>query len=141
MKEIVVHTDGASRGNPGAAAIAYVIEGLNDSAIEHGQTIGKTTNNQAEYQAMLVALEKIQLELAEPAQVQCFSDSELMVKQLNGQYRVKDALLKPHYEKILGLVGQLSRRHILVGFTAIRRGDNQRADELANIALDGSTVR
>ena len=140
MRIIVVHTDGASRGNPGPAAIAYVIEGLAADPIEFAQTIGQTSNNQAEYRAMVAAIEKISLDLNEPAAVNCFADSELMVKQLNGEYRVKDALLKPHYQRITGLVDQLNRRHCPVEFTAIRREQNKRADELANLALDDKLV-
>lgn len=137
MRIIVVHTDGASRGNPGPAAAAYVIEGLTPEPIEYAKTIGQTSNNQAEYQAMVAAMEKLSLEISEPVVINCFADSELMIKQLNGDYRVKDALLKPHYQKIIELSSQLSRRNCPVEFTAIRREQNKRADQLANMALDG----
>lgn len=136
MAEITLHTDGASRGNPGAAAIAYRITGLPE-LLEHAETIGTTTNNQAEYQALLSALTTLQKLELNDSTIACFADSELMVKQLNGEYRVKDELLRPHFLAIKGLVSDLERAGNAVSFTAVRRAENQRADELANLALDG----
>lgn len=136
MAEITIHTDGASRGNPGAAAIAYHINGLPEK-IEHAETIGNTTNNQAEYQAMLAALTALgELKLKDSI-VECFADSELMIKQINGDYRVKDALLRPHFMAIKKHIETLERAGNEILFTAVRRAENKRADELANLALDG----
>jgi ribonuclease HI len=137
MLKVVIHTDGASRGNPGQASIAYTIEGITDESVEFAVKIGQTSNNQAEYQALVAALEKTLELVSEPALVTCFSDSELMVKQLNGEYRVKDGLLRPHYEKILELAKALKSLGGITEFVAIRREKNKRADQLANLALDG----
>src|SRR3989344_2422505 len=98
--KISVYTDGASRGNPGAAAIAFVISGLPDGKVEYKEAIGTYSNNQAEYRAMIAALEKL-LELdIKDADISIFSDSELMVKQINGEYRVKDINLKPLFSQV-----------------------------------------
>ncbi|MBI4948455.1 ribonuclease HI family protein [Candidatus Berkelbacteria bacterium] len=136
MQEIIIHTDGASRGNPGNAAIAYVIEGLANHDIEFGEKIGITTNNQAEYQALVAALSAVNEHLLSDYNIKCFADSELMVKQLNGQYKVKDMLLKPHFDAIIDLKNKLVAKGNTVTFTAVRRSDNARADKLGNIALD-----
>lgn len=136
MQEIIIHTDGASRGNPGNAAIAYVIEGLTPEDIEHGEKIGITTNNQAEYQALVAALEFVAEQNPQNAEINCFADSELMVKQLNGEYRVKDPLLKPHFDRIISAAHSLEHKGNTVTFTAVKRSENARADKLGNIALD-----
>lgn len=136
MKRISIHTDGAARGNPGPASVAYVIN-LGDDVIEEAEPIGSTTNNQAEYRAMRQACEKL-LELSpEQADLQFFSDSELMVKQLNGEYRVKDAKIQPHYAAIQSSLAQLRARGNRTNIAAVRLALNKRADELANLALDG----
>lgn len=137
MVEIIIHTDGASRGNPGAAAIAYVIEGLETGKVEFAQTIGSTTNNQAEYQALLQALTKLAEFSPSGYSINCVADSELMVKQLKGEYRVKDNLLRPHYLAIKAIVEDFEKAGNSVRFTAVRRSENKRADELGNMALDG----
>jgi ribonuclease HI len=136
MLNVIINTDGASRGNPGEASIAYVIQGLSENPIEHGKKIGQTTNNQAEYRASVSALEKTVSLLESPAHIVCYSDSELMVKQLLGEYRVKDNLLRPHYNRILELVQVIKQQGGFVEFQAIRREQNRRADQLANNALD-----
>lgn len=135
MLTVTVHTDGASRGNPGPAAIAYRIDGLTQP-IEFARVIDTTTNNQAEYQALIAALERLITEDIRSATVDCLADSELMVKQLKGEYRVKDRLLQPRFLHAQQLIRQLEATGNLVSFTAIRREKNQRADELANQALD-----
>jgi ribonuclease HI len=133
---VMIHTDGAARGNPGAAAIAYIIEGLPDGPIEFAQTIGKATNNQAEYQALLEALKKLATLQPTSLMVKCLADSELMVKQLNGEYRVKNAELRPHFAAIQQLVSSLKQGGNTIIFSAVRRIHNQRADQLCNQALD-----
>lgn len=137
MSEIIIHTDGASRGNPGPAAVAYVIEGLETGKVEFAETIGETTNNQAEYQALLQALTALSQFSPAGYAINCIADSELMVKQLTGEYRVKDNLLRPHYEAIKAMVADFERVGNTVTFTAVRRSENKRADELGNMALDG----
>lgn len=135
MTKYVIHTDGASRGNPGDAAIAYVIN-QDNNLTEYCQRIGETTNNIAEYQALQAAVDKL-IELGvEQSQLDFFSDSELMVKQLTGEYRVKDAKLRPIYDSIQSKLARLRRDGNNHSFSAIRRQYNKRADELANYALD-----
>lgn len=129
----VVYTDGASRGNPGAAAFAYVITPPGGSAIEHAERLPDTTNNQAEYTALVEALRKL-VALGATGRVGVFSDSELMVKQMKGEYRVKDEGLRDLYDEARELAAKLPGG---VVYTHVRRGQNKRADELCNLALDG----
>jgi ribonuclease HI len=130
---LTINTDGASRGNPGAAAYAYVILRDGQLLVEEAGCLGEMTNNQAEYTALVRALEHA-LELGPDDRVIVNSDSELMVKQLNGEYRVKNEELKPLYEEAV----QLRRRFKQpVTFRHVRREQNKRADELCNEALDG----
>ncbi len=127
-----VHIDGASRGNPGPAAYAFVIDLPGYPPIEEHGTLGETTNNIAEYTAMLRALKRAaDLSLS---RLHIHSDSELLVKQMNGEYRVKNNDLRDLYDEAQNLV----RKFASVRFTHVRREHNKRADELCNIALDGS---
>ena len=128
-----LHTDGGSRGNPGPAAIGYVLRIEDEETIFHGEAIGDTTNNQAEYQALLAGLNRAQEEGV--ADLECFLDSELVVKQLKGEYRVKDQDLKPHFEAIKQLAAQLSS----VSYTHVKREKNKEADKLVNQALDNTS--
>jgi ribonuclease HI len=128
---VTIHIDGASRGNPGPAAFAYTIAGPGGEVVEHAEVLDPTTNNVAEYTALLRALAAA----AERGYgtLHIFSDSELMVKQVNGLYRVKNEQLKPLYEQACRLIdgfGSVTLRHV-------RREQNKRADELCNLALDG----
>lgn len=135
MTKYIVHTDGASRGNPGDSAIAFVIN-QDTNLTEYCQRIGVTTNNQAEYQAFAAAVDKL-LEMGiEGSTIEFYADSELMVKQLLGEYRVKDAALRPIYDTIKSKLDQLRATGNVFNFTAVRRQFNKRADELANYALD-----
>jgi ribonuclease HI len=130
---LTIHTDGASRGNPGDAAFAYVIARDGQPPIEEADCLGQMTNNQAEYTALVRALEHA-LELGPQHRVLVHSDSELMVKQMNGEYRVKNEELRGLYEEARALRarfdGPVTIRHV-------RRAQNKRADELCNEALDG----
>jgi ribonuclease HI len=130
---LTIHTDGASRGNPGAAAYAYVIARDGLPPIEEADCLGEMTNNQAEYTALVRALEHA-LELGAHHSVLIHSDSELMVKQMRGEYRVKNEELRDLYEEATALArrftGPVTLRHV-------RRSQNRRADELCNEALDG----
>ncbi len=126
-----IHTDGAARGNPGPAAFAYVIEQAGSPAIEVKGTLGETTNNVAEYTALLRALEHAKRLGAR--QVLVHSDSELMVNQMQGKYKVKNEGLRPLYEEARGHVKEFES----VTFRHVRREQNGRADRLCNEALDG----
>ena len=131
---LTIHTDGAARGNPGPAAFAYVIARDGQPPIEEAGRIGSTTNNQAEYTALVRALEHA-ARLATPHdRVVVHSDSELMVKQLRGEYRVKDEGLRPLYERARRLSAGFAHPP---KFVHVRRAQNSRADELCNLALDG----
>jgi len=130
-KQLTIYTDGAARGNPGPAAIAATIRDEQGRLITTiSRRIGATTNNQAEYQAIIAALEKAVTLGA--GKVILNSDSELIVRQVNGQYRVKNASLKPLHQKVKQLIS------LLEDFTInhITRQQNTEADSLANRALD-----
>jgi len=129
IKKAVIFTDGASRGNPGPAAIGAVIKDEQDRVVATiSQRIGRTTNNQAEYRAIVAALEKA-ISLG-ARQVILHSDSELAVKQINGQYRIRNAALKPLYQQVKRLQGSLEYFSII----HIPRRQNAEADGLANTA-------
>jgi ribonuclease HI len=124
-------TDGGARGNPGPAAYGYVIEADDGTVLAaHGEKIGVATNNVAEYRALIAGLAKA-VELAVP-EVEVVSDSELLVKQMTGVYRVKnDALRELSLE-----AARLARGIGKVTYTAVRREHNELADRLVNEALD-----
>jgi ribonuclease HI len=130
---LTIHTDGASRGNPGAAAFAYVISGDDQPLVEEAGCLGEMTNNQAEYTALIRALEHA-LELGPAHSLHVFSDSELMVKQMKGEYRVKNEELRGLYEQARKLADRFQGT---VTFRHVRREQNKRADALCNEALDG----
>jgi ribonuclease HI len=130
---LTIHTDGASRGNPGPAAFAYVIRRDDKPVIEEAGCLGRMTNNQAEYTALVRALERA-LKLSADRPVLVRSDSELLVKQMNGEYRVKDETLRDLYEEARALVRRFDAP---VTIRHVRRDQNSRADELCNQALDG----
>ncbi len=124
-------TDGGARGNPGPAASAYVLEGEDGTVLEaRGEAIGVATNNVAEYRALTAGLAKaIELGISE---LEVVSDSELLVKQMRGEYKVKNAVLID-----LSLEASRAARQIgRVTYTAVRREHNALADRLVNEALD-----
>jgi probable phosphoglycerate mutase len=126
-------TDGGARGNPGPAAYGYVLEDEDGSVLgARGEAIGVATNNVAEYRALIAGLEQaIELGVDE---LEVVSDSELLVKQMRGEYRVKNRGLIP-----LSLeAGGLARRIGRVRYTAVRREENELADRLVNEALDAA---
>jgi ribonuclease HI len=131
-----IHTDGASRGNPGAAAFAYVIQRDGEEPIEEAETLGDMTNNQAEYTALVRALEHAH-EIAPHSHVNVFSDSELMVRQMNGEYRVKNEELRGLYEQARKLCDRFPAG---VTIRHVRRAANSRADALCNEVLDGKRL-
>lgn len=130
MKKLIIHTDGVSRGNPGRAAIGAIIRDEKGRLVASiSQSIGRATNNQAEYRAIIAALEKaLPLDANE---VELNSDSELVVKQVKGQYRVRKEDLRPLYQRVKQLQSSLK------GFKIkhIPRQQNREADKLANAAL------
>jgi ribonuclease HI len=130
-----MHIDGAARGNPGPAAYAIVLARPGEPVVEEADTIGTATNNVAEYTALLRGLE-LAVELG-VKKIAVFSDSELMVKQMNGEYRVKNADLLPLYEEAKRLQKQVGA----VTLSHVRREKNARADALGNRALDGKPHR
>ena len=129
-------TDGGSRGNPGPAAAAYVLETDDGTVLDaHGQTIGVATNNVAEYRALVEGLRKaVELQVDD---LEVVSDSELLVKQMRGEYRVKNkALIELSLE-----AAKLARQIGSVRYTAVRREHNELADQLVNEALDSGDER
>jgi ribonuclease HI len=130
---LTIYTDGASRGNPGAAAFAYVIQQPGKPAIEEAACAGQLTNNQAEYTALVRALEHA-LRLGTEHHILLHSDSELMVKQMRGEYRVKNEELRDLFERAKKLESQFAAG---VTYRHVRRELNARADQLCNEALDG----
>ncbi len=126
-------TDGGARGNPGPAAAAYVLEAEDGTVLAaHGEAIGVATNNVAEYRALLAGLERaVELEVRE---LEVVSDSELLVKQMRGEYRVKNAALR----ELSVEAGRLARRLDRVSYRAVRREQNTLADSLVNEALDAA---
>ena len=124
-------TDGGARGNPGPAAYGFVIEAEDGTVLDAcGEAIGPATNNVAEYRALLAGLERaIELGVTE---LDVVSDSELLVKQMRGEYRVKNPGLMPLSVE----AGRLARSLGRVRYTAVRRHENQLADRLVNEALD-----
>ena len=124
-------TDGGARGNPGPAAYGYVLEADDGTVLAaHGERIGVATNNVAEYRALVEGLRKAR-ELAVDA-VDVVSDSELLVKQMTGEYRVKNDALRALSEE----AGELERGFTSVTYRAVRREHNELADRLVNEALD-----
>ena len=127
-------TDGGARGNPGPAAYGYVLEAEDGTVLAaHGETIGVATNNVAEYRALIAGLEKA-VEVGVD-QLEVVSDSELLVKQMKGEYRVKNENLRP----LAVQASRLARQVGLVRWTSVRREHNELADRLVNEALDSAT--
>lgn len=129
----VIHTDGGARGNPGPAAYAYTIERPGQPDIEEHGFLGEATNNVAEYAGLVRALEHAKKLGGRRLVVQ--SDSELMVRQMNGDYQVKNAGIRPLFQE----ASQLRRAFDQVTLRHIRREANKRADRLCNEALDAAS--
>lgn len=126
-------TDGGARGNPGPAAFGYVLEAEDGTILDaRGEAIGTATNNVAEYRALVAGLQKA-LELGVD-ELEVASDSELLVRQMTGVYRVKNAALRELVEDATALGDRLGR----VRYTAVRREHNELADRLVNEALDAA---
>ena len=133
--KVNLYVDGAARGNPGPAGIGIVIKSGSKVLLEVHDYIGKTTNNIAEYTALIRGLTEALLLGAK--EVECYSDSELMVKQINGEYRVKNEGLAPLFSQANALIDKLKQFSI----THKVREDNQHADELANKGIDEHSLK
>ena len=137
VNEVTVHTDGGSRGNPGPAAIGVVIE-YGGGKKEYGESIGTATNNVAEYSAVVFALKKVKQLLGKDkckkSKVKIFADSELLVKQLTGVYKIEESHLQPLWMAIWNLCLDFGT----VEFKHVYREANKGADRMVNRALDGA---
>ena len=126
-------TDGGSRGNPGPAAYGYVLESEDGHVLDaRGETIGRATNNVAEYRGLIAGLESALERGVDELEV--VSDSELLVRQMLGEYKVKNETLRTLQQEAADLAARLSR----VSYTAVPRAHNELADSLVNEALDST---
>ena len=137
MSKFIVHTDGGSRSNPGPAAIGIVVSNAKGQVLKKfGEYLGAATNNEAEYQAAIVALKKIKSlwgkENAKKSEVDMFADSELLVKQMKGEYKIENIKIQPLFLELWNLIIDFKK----VKFSAIPREQNKEADRLVNEALD-----
>ena len=137
MRKIIIYTDGGSRGNPGPAAIGIVFCNERNQIIKkYSEYLGEMTNNEAEYQAVIFALEKFKAlfgkKLAKSTEIELKSDSELLICQLNGEYKILDEKIQSLFLKIWNLRLDFKR----VKFKLISREKNQEADKLVNEVLD-----
>ncbi|NLZ74622.1 ribonuclease HI family protein [Candidatus Falkowbacteria bacterium] len=131
MSKFIIFTDGGARGNPGPAGIGAVIYNEDKVLVaEISEYLGETTNNQAEYKALIAALKKV-ITLG-AIEVECYLDSELVVKQLNREYKIKNKELAPLFLEI----HNLSLNFKKISFIHIPRERNKEADKLANEAMD-----
>ncbi len=129
-----IYCDGGSRGNPGEAASAFIVFDQNQQLVfQQGFLLGQTTNNQAEYQAVVAALSWLQSQPNNLQAVNFYLDSLLVVNQINGKYRIKDTNLKQKYLQIIKILDQLK---LQIKFIHIPRSNNFRADALVNSTLD-----
>ncbi|MEA2097800.1 MAG: ribonuclease HI family protein [Patescibacteria group bacterium] len=137
MSKLITFTDGGSRGNPGPSAIGVVIENdKNEIVLKASKYIGETTNNVAEYEALILALQKakgiFKTQKIKKGNLECYLDSELVVRQLNHKYKIKDEGMQLLFIKVWNLMLEYSS----VKFIHIPREKNKLADELVNKELD-----
>ena len=137
-REILINTDGGSRGNPGQAAIGVYAQVEGKVLFTISEKIGETTNNVAEYTAVIKALEKIIKDKIISSKIKFILDSELIVRQITGAYKVKQPHLQELRNKIVELVASGRQNKIinLMTFTHVLRHENKEADKLVNEALD-----
>jgi ribonuclease HI len=130
--KMIVHVDGGARGNPGPAAAAAVVSGLDGEVLdEQARLLGSVTNNVAEYRALLLGLERARALGA--SEVEVVNDSELVAKQVQGVYKVKHAAMRPLHAEAMAALGEFERWSI----HSVPRARNAHADALVNAALDG----
>lgn len=125
-----LYCDGGARGNPGPAGIGFVLQLPEAPVVQHGEYIGEVTNNVAEYRALIAGLTRAQQ--AAVIELEVFLDSELVVRQMHGEYRVKDAKLKPLFAEAQQLAAQFRP----ITFAHVSREKNAVADRLVNEAID-----
>lgn len=130
MSRAVLRSDGGARGNPGPAGVGFVVEAEGETVCRGGRYLGEFTNNVAEYEALIWGLENASK--LGYRQIDVYADSELLVKQINGLYRVKNEGLKPLYVRALALLRGFDSFTV----THVRREQNKVADALANEAMD-----
>lgn len=136
MKKIIIYTDGGSQGNPGPAAIGAVFCNQKNQVIKkYSQYLGETTNNVAEYKAVIFALKKFKAlfgkKLAKSTEIELRSDSELLIRQLNGKYKILDEKIQPLFLKVWNLKFDFKK----VKFKLISRNKNKEADTLVEEAF------
>lgn len=132
MKKVNLYTDGGARGNPGPAAAGVVVIEDGELVACKSKYLGETTNNQAEYQALILGLKLLRKDFGDYLTVVAHLDSELVVKQLNGEYKVKNAEILPRYTEVKKLAQEFEK----VSFVHIPRAKNHQADALVNECLD-----
>lgn len=143
MKKIIIYTDGGSKGNPGPSAVGVVFYNEKKEIIKKYSEFleGNLTNNEAEYQAVIFALSKFKAlfgkKLAKNSEIELKSDSELIIKQLNGQYKVLDSKIQSLFLKAWNLKMDFKR----VKFKQVSREKNKEADKLVNEALDAQSKK
>lgn len=137
MQKFIIHADGGSRGNPGDAAVGFVIE--EEKGVlkkEYGEYIGRATNNEAEYKAVIMALRKLKQlvgkEKAFESRVEVRVDSELLERQINGHYKILDGSIQPLFLELWNLKIDFSD----IKFKHVPREKNRAADRMVNAALD-----
>lgn len=134
MKKLIVFTDGASRGNPGLAGYGFAITDEGGKIVKEGYGfLGETTNNVAEYTAVLEAFKFIKNDFSgKELNIEVFADSRLIVEQLSGRFKIK----KPHLRQLFFEIKKLEDEFTKVSFTHVPREQNKIADRLANLGID-----
>ena len=137
MEKIIIYIDGGSRGNPGPSAFGVIFyNSKGDILKKYSEYISKATNNEAEYQGLIFALKKAKAyfgkEKLKKIEIELFSDSQLLVKQMNGEYKILDSKIQPLFLKAWNL--KIGYKNIKISF--IVREKNQEADRLVNQILD-----
>ena len=142
MEKIIIYIDGGSRGNPGPSAFGMILcNDKGDILKKYSEYIGKATNNEAEYQGLIFALKKAKAyfgkEKIKKMGIELFSDSQLLVKQMNGEYKVLNSNIQPLFLTAWNL--KIDYKNIRISFIA--REKNEQADKLVNQALDAETKK
>ena len=131
-QKLTIYTDGGARDNPGPAGVGVVIYDEDENVVQElGEYIGEQTNNQAEYKALILGL--VRAKTLGAKEVECYLDSELVVKQMRGEYKVKNANVKPLYAEAVELAGGFAQ----ISYDHVPREKNKEADRLVNEAIDG----
>lgn len=129
-------TDGGARGNPGPAGLGFSLMQDQSEVLSGNRYIGEATNNEAEYKALILALSNIIKNQLDISQLDCYLDSQLVVMQVLGKYKVKMPHLQQLYLQVQKLVQEFQAKGCKVSFNHIPRNQNKRADQLVNIAID-----